>query len=91
MTNQPGRPPIEFTLPRFDGEAACAEVGGDGWHPEPGGDGLVTTREARKVCRRCEVLDECLTWALDNAEGWGIWGGLTEPQRRRITGRRRVA
>jgi WhiB family redox-sensing transcriptional regulator len=78
-------------MPAFDGKASCVEIGGDTWYPESGGEGLIMAREARKVCRGCEIRFPCLQWALDNAEPWGIWGGLTEVERRRITGRRRVA
>lgn len=37
---------------------------------------------AKAVCRRCPVRDECLTWALESGEEHGIWGGLTENERR---------
>jgi WhiB family redox-sensing transcriptional regulator len=39
-------------------------------------------REARSHCRRCPVQEECLGYALDNEIRDGIWGGLTEPERR---------
>lgn len=79
----------EFTMPRFDGEAACAEIDPDGWFPESGGEGLIAAENARRVCKGCEVLDQCLTWAIDNSELHGIWGGLTRQQRKRL--RRRAA
>lgn len=82
---------IRFTLPLFDGDPACAEIGGDEWFPEPGGEGLMVSRQARAVCNSCEVQAECLQWALDYAEPYGIWGGLTEIERRKISGRRRAS
>ena len=48
--------------------------------PEKGG----STREAKRVCRSCEVRAECLEFALENDERFGIWGGLSERERRRI-------
>lgn len=82
---------IRFVLPVFDGNPACAEVGGDEWFPDPGGEGLMVSRAARELCNRCEVKAQCRQWALDYAEPFGIWGGLTERERFRITGRRRAS
>ena len=35
----------------------------------------------RSVCRQCPFADRCLTWAIDNDEVWGIWGGHTYRER----------
>lgn len=43
--------------------------------------------EAVKICGSCAVQDQCLAWALDNRVRYGVWGGLTERERRRV-GRR---
>jgi WhiB family transcriptional regulator, redox-sensing transcriptional regulator len=59
-------------------QALCAEVGGDEWFPEKGD----STRNAKAVCRRCEVRQACLTYALEHDERFGIYGGLTERERR---------
>lgn len=40
--------------------------------------------KAKRICRRCDVKDECLEAALTNDERFGIWGGLTEKERREI-------
>jgi len=40
--------------------------------------------EALAVCRTCRVREECLQYALENRERFGIWGGTTERQRRRL-------
>ncbi|HTR71943.1 MAG TPA: WhiB family transcriptional regulator [Mycobacteriales bacterium] len=45
--------------------------------------------EAKVVCRRCEAIDACLMWALDNDQDAGVWGGLDEDERR-VVKRRRV-
>jgi hypothetical protein len=46
----------------------------------PGG----STREAKKICTGCEVKAQCLEYALANDERFGIWGGLSERERRRL-------
>ena len=38
--------------------------------------------EAKRVCLRCEVRQQCLEYALSTREPYGIWGGLTELERR---------
>lgn len=58
--------------------ALCAQIGGDLWFPEKGG----STREAKQVCRRCPVTAECLDYALAHQEQFGIYGGLSERERR---------
>lgn len=61
-------------------DAACA--GGDPalFFPERG----ASTREAKMICRGCPVQGECMEYALVNREKFGIWGGLSERERRRI-------
>lgn len=59
---------------------ACAEVGDDFWFLEKG----ASNREAKRVCANCEVRAECLEYALETDQGFGIWGGLSEPERRRL-------
>jgi len=46
------------------------------------GPALVQIEEAKAVCRRCPVLDPCLQWALDSGQDAGVWGGLSEDERR---------
>ena len=48
--------------------------------PEKGG----STREAKRICLGCEVRDRCLEYALAHDERFGIWGGLSERERRRL-------
>jgi WhiB family transcriptional regulator, redox-sensing transcriptional regulator len=60
--------------------ALCAETDPDAFFPEKGG----SSREAVKVCLGCEVRAECLEFALENDERFGIWGGLSENARRRM-------
>ncbi len=44
--------------------------------------GLAQAKTAMRLCDRCSVKDECLRYALDNDIDFGVWGGLTERQRR---------
>lgn len=43
---------------------------------------------AKRICHECPVISECLAFALDNEEAWGIWGGFTAPERNMIRRRR---
>ena len=46
------------------------------------GPALLQVAEARSVCAGCEVLGECREWALDRGPDSGVFGGLTEQERR---------
>lgn len=61
-------------------EALCAQTDPDLFFPEKGG----STREAKKVCLGCPARQRCLDWALAHEERFGIWGGKSERERRRI-------
>jgi WhiB family redox-sensing transcriptional regulator len=60
--------------------ANCLGVDPDLFFPERG----ASTREAKEVCKGCSVRAECLEYALSNGERFGIWGGLSERERRRL-------
>jgi WhiB family redox-sensing transcriptional regulator len=60
--------------------ALCAQTDPEAFFPEKGG----STREAKKVCRSCEVRADCLEYALEHDERFGIWGGLSERERRKL-------
>lgn len=68
--------------PDWRAEALCAQVDPDLWFPERGG----AVSAAQRICRGCPVRVECLADALVNGERFGIWGGLSEPERRRLVG-----
>lgn len=53
--------------------------------------GVAQARPAIRVCERCVVKDECLRYALDNEIDFGVWGGLTERQRRAFQRRQYAA
>jgi WhiB family redox-sensing transcriptional regulator len=60
--------------------ALCAQTDPEAFFPEKGG----STREAKRICQGCEVRSECLGYALAHDERFGIWGGLSERERRRL-------
>ena len=60
--------------------ALCAQTDPEAFFPEKGG----STREAKRICVGCEVKAECLEFALAHDERFGIWGGLSERERRRL-------
>lgn len=60
--------------------ALCAQTDPEAFFPEKGG----STREAKRICSGCEVRAECLEYALGHDERFGIWGGLSERERRRL-------
>ena len=74
-----------FGDPELDDEqwqerALCAQTDPEAFFPEKGG----STREAKRICLGCEVKDRCLDYALAHDERFGIWGGLSERERRRL-------
>jgi len=76
--------PDDDGLMGWQERALCAQTDPEAFFPEKGG----STREAKKVCQSCEVKAECLEYALENDERFGIWGGLSERERRKL--KRRV-
>jgi WhiB family transcriptional regulator, redox-sensing transcriptional regulator len=70
----------EWQEPGWQDRSLCSQTDPEAFFPEKGG----STREAKKVCRGCEVRAECLEYALEHDERFGIWGGLSERERRRL-------
>lgn len=68
--------------PGWREDALCSEIGADLWFPEVG----ESVRDAKEVCRRCPVRSECLAYAVHRRERFGIWGGLTDRERRELGG-----
>ncbi|WP_309714155.1 WhiB family transcriptional regulator [Pseudolysinimonas sp.] len=61
-------------------DALCAQTDPEAFFPEKGG----STRDAKRICTTCEVKAQCLDYALQNDERFGIWGGLSERERRKL-------
>jgi WhiB family transcriptional regulator, redox-sensing transcriptional regulator len=58
--------------------ALCAETGlGDAFYPEKGGEVFT----AKRICSMCDVRAQCLEWAIEHQEPFGIWGGLSAESR----------
>lgn len=60
--------------------ALCAQTDPEAFFPEKGG----STREAKRICLTCDVRGECLEYAVNHDERFGIWGGLSERERRKL-------
>lgn len=68
-------------------DGACRDAEVDLWFVERG----ESSAPAREICARCPVADRCLEYALAHHIKHGIWGGLTERERRRMARSRRAA
>lgn len=68
------------TLGSWVESAACAGTDPEIFFPAKDGPGA----EARKVCARCPVSDDCLAYALQAGEEFGIWGGLDRNERKNL-------
>ncbi len=60
--------------------AACRDIDGDTFFPATKDE----TDHALSICATCPVQLECLEYALEARERYGVWGGMTEKQRRRL-------
>lgn len=74
-----GRPEASAQLD-WENRALCKEVDPEIFFPEKG----CSTREAKQICGLCPVRSECLEYALDTGQRYGIYGGLSERERRRL-------
>lgn len=75
-----GNEAAEEGLLSWQSEALCAQTDPEAFFPEKGG----STRDAKRICESCDVRAQCLEYALANDERFGIWGGLSERERRRL-------
>lgn len=66
----------------------CAQVSGDLWFPEKGGD-LTLVRAAQRICAQCNHRLECAEWGIKHEE-FGIWGGIVAYQREEIRKQRNI-
>lgn len=89
-----------FVGPRWKLQGLCTQSDPEHWFPDHDGDRIADQDKrpgdepgkaisAKAICRRCPVRIECLTWALDNKERHGIWGGLTVKERNRLAKEKR--
>ena len=69
--------------PGWRDDAACRDADPDLFFPEPGDrSARAHVKTAKLICRSCPVGVTCLSWALATGQEAGIWGGLTEDERR---------
>jgi WhiB family redox-sensing transcriptional regulator len=72
--------------------AACASADPELFFPiSYSGPALRQVAQAKAICARCPIQRECLRYALDAGSIQGVWGGMTEEERRRLTRRERRA
>ncbi len=71
---------IEADERPWESEAACRGMDASVFFPSADAD----ASEALAICRVCPVRQECLDWAVSTRERFGVWGGTTEQERRRI-------
>jgi WhiB family transcriptional regulator, redox-sensing transcriptional regulator len=80
--------PLPLVVPgAWQDQAACADADAEVFFSLDEED----QREALALCDACPVRSECLEHALVNREQYGIWGGVREQDRRRMTRERRQA
>lgn len=60
--------------------ATCAETDPEAFFPDKG----CSTRDAKQICMSCPVRAQCLRYALDNDEAFGVFGGMTPHERKRF-------
>jgi WhiB family redox-sensing transcriptional regulator len=66
-------------------EALCQEEDPELFFPIGStGPALEQIEQAKNICRRCPVTEECLRWALDSGQDAGVWGGMSEIERREL-------
>lgn len=61
-------------------QALCAQVDPEVWFPAKGS----VNKAAKAVCAKCPVRAECLSYALATGQPFGVWGGLSAAERRRL-------
>ena len=52
------------------------------------GFALLQIQEAKAVCARCKIVETCLEWAMDSGQDFGVWGGMSEDERRSLKRRK---
>jgi WhiB family transcriptional regulator, redox-sensing transcriptional regulator len=67
--------------------ANCRGADADLFFPERG----ASTRKAKSICGECQVRAECLDFAIEIGEKFGIWGGMSERERRKVRRERQIA
>lgn len=83
---------MRFTVtpePAWKADGVCREIDPYLWFADDGD--TASTAVAKQVCRTCPVMQQCAEYAIPRADEWGVWGGLTAKERRRIRTARKDA
>lgn len=86
----PQMPGLPETIPEDAGWRAHAEC----WGEDPELWFSLVPREqhlAKKICHECPVEEQCRTWAMENGQDFGIWGGMGDWERRNIRAKQKRA
>lgn len=76
---------IPFESLPWVAKAKCVDADPETFYPDKGQPATA----AKEVCAGCPVIEECLDYAMANNERFGVWGGLSEPERKKLRGGRR--
>src|SRR6516164_7432325 len=80
--------PTRDLRPDWRDDAACRDADPELFFPDVGlSSARAQVKTAKLICRGCPVSAVCLSWALASGQEAGIWGGLTEDERRRLSDR----
>ncbi|MDP3971677.1 MAG: WhiB family transcriptional regulator [Candidatus Nanopelagicales bacterium] len=64
-------------------QAACRDEDPELFFPIGNiGPALLQIDEAKRICQSCQVRELCLQWALETCQESGVWGGMSEDDRR---------
>ena len=75
----------DWDLDSWRGRSACRDSDPDVFFPiGTTGPAVVQIEQAKAVCGRCPVVQSCLDWALRSGQDSGVWGGLSEDERRAL-------
>lgn len=81
-------PPEKFSKERemdWRHRSACLEEDPELFFPIGNtGPAITQIEEAKAICRRCDVMEVCLKWAIENGQDAGVWGGMSEDERRSL-------
>ena len=72
--------------PAWMAEGICATIDPDFWFPERGK--WTQSAEAQAICHTCPVREQCLDYAVEHKERWGVWGGVSSTKRRKMIAER---
>jgi WhiB family redox-sensing transcriptional regulator len=75
----------EFAAMDWRHDAICRDEDPELFFPiGTSGPALLQVEQAKAVCRRCPVTESCLQWALESGQDAGVWGGMSEDERRAV-------